>query len=820
MQFDPTGNILHVSARKDAADRAGLDKYHKPCEWVVYPDAGHGFNEDENRYDLDGRVERFLAKYLGDHATSSDEANAAAHESSRPLRSTAICRGHCMHAKLLCALVIATALAASTGAPAEGARLIVKLKDDTAKSALTPKARIEKLGAATGTPLRHLREMALGADVVATEATSAADAERVLAQIVAQPDVQFAEIDRRVHAFQAQPPVNDLFALQQHYLANDPTAISAYAAWEVTRGSANVVVAVVDSGYQPHAGMAGRILPGYNMISDVFTANDGGARDDDATDPGDWVLASEATAGCLAHDSIWHGTSVAGIIGANTNDGAWTAGIDWNAKILPVRVIGKCGGFDSDLVDGIAWAAGLPVPGVPANPTPAQVINLSLGGTQSCPPAFPLVAAAAYAHGVTRAIVAAAGNESQDVSSDSPANCSGYYAIASTTRYSGKLSNFSNFGAGITVSAPGGAANFRTPADSVLVLSNTGTTIPANDTVVSEGGTSFSAPMVAGTISLMLAVAPQLTPDQVHAIIVSTAKPFPATSDCTTDRCGAGIVDAGAAVRAALAAAPPPPAPGNYEGLWWNAPAGSESGWGINLAHQDDVIFATWFTYDTFGNAWWLSMPAFRTTPNAFAGTLYETRGPAFSSVPFDPAGVTHTAVGTGTLAFTDANTAQFTYTVNSVAQTKTLIRQVFGTLPSCTFGAQSNLALVSNYQDLWWASPAGSEAGWGINLTEQSNVIFATWFTYDLDGSPLWLSVTATSMSANVFSGMLFRTTGPAFDAIPFDPIKVIRTPVGTATFTFADGNNATFAYTVSGVSQTKAITREVFVAPGTVCQ
>ncbi len=724
-----------------------------------------------------------------------------------------------MHAKLLCALVIATALAASTGAPAEGARLIVKLKDDTAKSALTPKARIEKLGSATGTPLRHLREMALGADVVATEATSAADAERVLAQIVVQPDVQFAEIDRRVHAFQAQPPVNDLFALQQHYLANDPTAISAYAAWEVTRGSANVVVAVVDSGYRPHAGMAGRILPGYNMISDVFTANDGGARDDDATDPGDWVLASEAMAGCTAHDSIWHGTSVAGIIGANTNDGAWTAGIDWNAKILPVRVIGKCGGFDSDLVDGIAWAAGLPVPGVPANPTPAHVINLSLGGTQSCPPAFPLVAAAAYAHGVTRAIVAAAGNESQDVSSDSPANCSGYYAIASTTRYSGKLSNFSNFGAGITVSAPGGAANFRTPADSVLVLSNTGTTISANDAVVSEGGTSFSAPMVAGTISLMLAVAPQLTPDQVHAIIVSTAKPFPATSDCTTDRCGAGIVDAGAAVRAALAAAPPPPAPGNYEGLWWNAPAGSESGWGINLAHQDDVIFATWFTYDTFGNAWWLSMSAFRTTPNAFAGTLYETRGPAFSAVPFDPAGVTHTAVGTGTLTFSDDDNGTFAYTVNGIRQAKSITREVFGSLPVCTFGALADLSRATNYQDLWWASPAASESGWGVNLTQQGDAMFATWFTYDVDGSPLWLSAIAFKTASGVYTGTLVRTTGPAFNAVPFDPSRVGRTSVGTATFSFANGDVGAFAYTVNNVARTKSIVREVLRAPGTVC-
>jgi hypothetical protein len=257
----------------------------------------------------------------------------------------------------------------------------------------------------------------------------------------------------------------------------------------------------------------------------------------------------------------------------------------------------------------------------------------------------------------------------------------------------------------------------------------------------------------------------------------------------------------------------------DYEGLWWSSPAGSESGWGINIAHQGDIIFATWFTYDMNGKAWWLSMTAPKIGANAYAGTLFQTTGPAFSSVPFNPASVLRTPVGSASLTFTDANTAQFAYTVNGVMQAKTLTRQVFGILPACTFGAQPNLALATNYQDLWWASPAGSESGWGINLTEQSNVIFGTWFTYDLDGSPLWLSVTATNTAAGVFMGTLFRTTGPPFDAMPFDPAKVVRTPVGTATFTFSDGNNATFAYTVNGISQAKAITRQVFVAPGTVC-
>lgn len=719
-----------------------------------------------------------------------------------------------MFVGIIALLSTATALAVTP------ARLIVRFKPEAQKSGMTAKARIDKLGASTGVPLVHIRSMAMGADVVIVQGADADSAGQIAARLAGDPDVDYAVVDRRVHAMQfAPPPVNDVFAPEQHYLSNTPTAISAYDAWTVTHGSSDIVVAVIDTGYRPHAAMTGRFLPGYDMISDVGNANDGDGRDPDASDPGDWVTAAEATPDCPAHNSIWHGTSVSGIIAANTNDGAWTAGIDWNAKVLPVRVLGKCGGFDSDVIDGIAWAAGLPVPGVPGNPTPAQVINLSLGSSQSCEEPYVEVAAAAYAAGITRAIVAAAGNDSQDVSKDTPAGCPGYLAIASTTGIDGSLASFSNFGTGITISAPGGAANFRTPADSVIVLSNSGATVPEDDNVVNEGGTSFSAPMVSAAISMMLSVAPYLTIDQVHDVLVKSAKPFPATSSCTTDTCGAGILDVGAAVRLA-AATPPPPASVNYQGLWWAAPAGSESGWGINFAHQGDIIFATWFTYDTTGKAWWLSMTATKIAANVYQGQLVQTHGPAFSAVPFDPTAVTHSVVGTGTLTFTDANTARFDYTVNGTTQSKTITREIFGVAPTCAFGTQPDLALATNYQDLWWAAPAGVESGWGINLTEQSNVIFATWFTYDVDGTPLWLSVTAANTAPGVYSGVLVKTSGPAFSAVPFDPGAVTRTQVGTATFTFRDGANATFAYTVGGVAQAKAITREVFVSPGTVCE
>jgi hypothetical protein len=156
---------------------------------------------------------------------------------------------------------------------------------------------------------------------------------------------------------------------------------------------------------------------------------------------------------------------------------------------------------------------------------------------------------------------------------------------------------------------------------------------------------------------------------------------------------------------------------------------------------------------------------------------------------------------------------------VNGNTQTKAIARQVFGMVPTCMSAAKLDPVTATNYQDLWWNAPADSESGWGINLTHQSDVIFATWFTYATDGTPMWLSVSAFKTADRTYSGDLARTTGPAFDSVPFNSKGVDYTKVGTATFTFTSGNQATFAYSVDGVSETKTIVREVFVAPGTVC-
>ena len=258
----------------------------------------------------------------------------------------------------------------------------------------------------------------------------------------------------------------------------------------------------------------------------------------------------------------------------------------------------------------------------------------------------------------------------------------------------------------------------------------------------------------------------------------------------------------------------------NYGGLWWASPAGSESGWGMNLAHQGDSIFVTWFTYDATGKGLWLSMTAAVGVPGTYAGTLQEATGPVFSAVPFNPSQVIRSSVGTGQLVFSDANNGTFSYTVNGIAQTKPITRQVFGQLPTCTFNLVSDLSTAYNYQDLWWAAPAGSESGWGLNVTHQGDIIFITWFTYDIDHSPLWLFATMPNTGAGTYAGALYRTTGPAFSSVPFDPAKIVMTQVGTAGLSFSDGQTGNFSYTVGSLSQTKAITREILVAPGTVCQ
>ena len=278
----------------------------------------------------------------------------------------------------------------------------------------------------------------------------------------------------------------------------------------------------------------------------------------------------------------------------------------------------------------------------------------------------------------------------------------------------------------------------------------------------------------------------------------------------------ADLSDIAAWVSKELGAPPAPPPTANYTGLWYNFPAESEAGWGVNFTQQGDIVFGTLFTYDAGGAPLWLVMPAGQRQAGSdrFTGALYRTRGPAFNANPFrwDPGAPGNlTEVGTMTVAFTAADRATLTYTFSGATVTKTITKQVYGSRPASCVAFAGSRATAANYQDLWYNAPAESEPGWGVNVTHQDNTLFATLFTYDAAGRDLWLVMSdGRRQPDGTFSGDLFRTTGPAFNASPFKGIGV--TPVGSMSFRFSDGENGTLTYTYQGVTVTKPITRQVF--------
>jgi YVTN family beta-propeller protein len=259
----------------------------------------------------------------------------------------------------------------------------------------------------------------------------------------------------------------------------------------------------------------------------------------------------------------------------------------------------------------------------------------------------------------------------------------------------------------------------------------------------------------------------------------------------------------------------------NAQGLWWASPGGVESGWGINFAQQGDVLFGTWFTYDTDGSGLWLVMSnGKRTSANTYTGDLYRTSGPAFSAAPFNPAQVQRVRVGSATVTFSDANTGRLAATVSGVTLDKPITRQVFAApQPTCVAGGAAGS--LPNYTDLWWASPANSESGWGVNVSHQGDILFVTWFTYGSNGRGMWLVGSNVARTGNgTYAGTLQRTTGPAFNASPWNPSQVGRSDAGTISFSFSDANNGVMSYDVGGVRQSKNITRQVFATPATVCR
>jgi serine protease len=359
----------------------------------------------------------------------------------------------------------------------------------------------------------------------------------------ADPQIDYVEANVKQRA---QQVVNDSRFNEQWDLRETGTSVNAIPAWNVATGN-GVAVAVVDTGFRPHADLQQHLLSGFDFIADRMTSGDGeDRRDADASDPGDFVAAGECGPIEPAETSSWHGTHVAGTIAAVTNNNEGIAGIARNARILPVRVLGKCGGFLADITDGMRWAAGLPVPGVPNNPNPARVINLSLGGSGPCGPTYTKAIADIRQKGVT--IVVAAGNSRSDASNFNPANCAGVITVAATNRQGGRAF-YSNTGSIVQVSAPGGETSSNL-SDGILSTLNAGMSTPGADSYQSYQGTSMATPHVAAIIALMYEVNPQILPDEAAAVVRRTAQPFPSVSTrpCDTSTCGTGIADGAAAV--------------------------------------------------------------------------------------------------------------------------------------------------------------------------------------------------------------------------------------------------------------------------------
>ena len=351
-------------------------------------------------------------------------------------------------------------------------------------------------------------------------------------------------------------PNDSRWGQQWNLAANPGVGVGVREAWRYGRGK-GTVLAVVDSGIIAHPEFEGRILPGYDFVSSARYANDGDGRDADPSDPGDWVSKEEVDSGefnedCPESPSDWHGTHVAGIALAAANNGVGIAGIAPLAKLLPVRVVGKCGGTERDLIDGIRWAAGLEVSGAPINENPADVINLSLGGESYCDGSLQSAVDEITALGVM--IVAAVGNEAKDASLYSPANCFGTATVGALT-VSGTLATYSNFGNFVDLSAPGGDTGLT-----IISTVDRGTTTPVGAGYASYGGTSMAAPHLSGVLLIARGYDPLTPSDALYEVLFSNLAPFvPASGSyaCSVGYCGNGALDAGRFL-AALEARPAP----------------------------------------------------------------------------------------------------------------------------------------------------------------------------------------------------------------------------------------------------------------------
>ncbi|MCX5409451.1 S8 family serine peptidase [Streptomyces sp. NBC_00335] len=489
----------------------------------------------------------------------------------------------------------------AAGAPAAAApveNLIVGYKASAAEAGSNSAAAADVAAKGKKASKKAAFERRLGTGAALVTLGAPADAAAVMAQFRADPDVAYVEADSRAYALAVTP--NDTEYAKQWDLFEPTAGMNVPAAWDTTTGS-GVTVAVIDTGYVAHSDLAANVVAGYDFIASSTAARDGNGRDNNPADQGDWSAAGECGTGSKASDSSWHGTHVAGTIAAATSNSKGVAGIAYGAKIQPVRVLGKCGGATSDIVDAITWASGGTVAGIPANATPAKVINMSLGGSGACTATYQNAINAAVGRGTT--VVVAAGNSNSDAAGFSPASCNNVINVAASNR-TGDRSFYSNYGAIIDVAAPGGETRratdtpgtITTPENGIWSTLNTGATTPGAENYEPYQGTSMAAPHVAGLAALLKSANSALTPAQIESAIKTTTRPLAGTC---TGGCGTGLADAAAAV-AAVTSTPPTPgfenttdfaigdnttveSPVTVTGVTGNAPATLKVG--VNIVH-------------------------------------------------------------------------------------------------------------------------------------------------------------------------------------------------------------------------------------------
>jgi serine protease len=427
-------------------------------------------------------------------------------------------------------------------------RIIVQFEAQTRSNAQSVGNTVNAVARGQGVGLQVRRQLAVGAHVIeADQRLPAAATEALLRAFARKAEVEYAEPDALM-----QPnftPNDAFYGVQWHY--SDPVSgMNLPAAWDVADGSGEVV-AVLDTGQTDHVDLAANLVAGYDFISDTFVSRDGDLRDADPNDEGDWTQSNDCGFGSPARNSSWHGTHVAGTIAAVTDNSIGVAGVAFGAQVQHVRVLGRCGGYLSDIADGIIWASGGNVSGAPVNTTPASVINMSLGGGGSCGSTYQNAINQAVSNGAT--VVVSAGNSDVDASNARPANCNNVITVAASGQ-TGARAGYSNYGSLVEITAPGGDFNVGNGVASTL---NDGTTIQGGDIYVYYQGTSMAAPHISGLVAMMMQVDPTLTPAAVSQTIQDNARPMPVS--CPLG-CGAGLADAEATLLALGNEPPPPPA--------------------------------------------------------------------------------------------------------------------------------------------------------------------------------------------------------------------------------------------------------------------